>query len=1251
MQSVPANWGSIFSASHKTEYRFTINGVNYEGDDLKDTPVVSKPLLDKPAIGRCCTGSAKVKIYPKGTIPKAATVDVYCRLRKNADNTVTNWLPQGKYYVSSRSGKNLLEITCLDRMIKAGVTYRDKSAFVSWPQPMSAVVNEICSIMGVTLDARTQIKTGAGYTVDYPNDDVLISEILGMIGAAHGGNWIFTETGKLRLVVLASPAGDAVQILGRTHTGFVARGKTQTISRVILVDDAENEFTAGDDSGLTISAKCNYATQAIASTLCSAGGIPLENGCLTIPDAAFSKGLLSVGAATVANGKIDLQTASVLYGVTYEPYTLSGAYLNPAIELGDTLSVTDRDGTVHRVVVFSLDMSCTVSCTCSLSALIDDETEDEYPYITARDLTLKRTVRTDQTYYGNRINRSEGFVSELLVNDVLTARLTANASAFSMQSKEGNSWIDRIYFDNITGKYVITGDVTVQGLATFISGLATSGSTVINGGNITTGQIKSNSGNGFTIDLTNGTISVGNKDLNTALNAIDNEIVISASAQMFTKASGASSYSPASITLTAQSTNTLASYQWYKNNTALSGKTARTLTITPSDISGTSATYKVVGTDAGGQTYTDMMTIAKLADGSSGTPGTPGQDSYTAILSNEYVEIPVNVQRKPLEAGTYSCVVSVYKGLTAMTATKNTPTSGQFKVTPGTAPTGVTVAQNTAGTITLTVATNTAILDSSELSLTITVYGGITVNAKIAIHANMNDVTVTQQSSIEQNATNITLKVSKDSIISEINQSAEQITISASKVNLSGYVTFTNLSTSGQTTIDGGNIKTNTITATQIAASTITASEIAASTITGAKIASQTIEAGNIKSGTITATQIASGTITATQIASGTITATQLAASTITGAKIAANTIEASNIKASTITGAKIASQTIEASNIKTGTITATQIASGTITATQIATGTITATQLAASTITGAKIASNTIEASNIKASTITGAKIASNTIEASNIKAGAITAEKIASGAITANMITTGTMSADRISGGTIDANNVTITNLDVSNAHIQTMYAYSSSYRVVMKSVGTTTLYIGGDGSWNMQYVYLYCDSSLELGKWGTADWKYRILFDTSARVIRPQGQNTYAWDFGSSTYPFKNGYFTNLYVNGVAVTGGTPTISVLTGSGTYNTLTLNSSRQLVPGYSGTSSTYGISLGNSTYPFYDFYTFQAHIGTNSTSSKIGFFGVTPYAKQTVNKVSTSATASTIATKLNDLLTALKNYGLIASS
>ena len=46
------------------------------------------------------------------------------------------------------------------------------------------------------------------------------------------------------------------------------------------------------------------------------------------------------------------------------------------------------------------------------------------------------------------------------------------------------------------------------------------------------------------------------------------------------------------------------------------------------------------------------------------------------------------------------------------------------------------------------------------------------------------------ESSITQNANNITTKVSKDGVISSINQSAETIKISASKVNIEGAVTF-----------------------------------------------------------------------------------------------------------------------------------------------------------------------------------------------------------------------------------------------------------------------------------------------------------------------------------------------------------------------------------------------------------------------------------------------------------------------------
>ena len=64
-------------------------------------------------------------------------------------------------------------------------------------------------------------------------------------------------------------------------------------------------------------------------------------------------------------------------------------------------------------------------------------------------------------------------------------------------------------------------------------------------------------------------------------------------------------------------------------------------------------------------------------------------------------------------------------------------------------------------------------------------------------------------------------KVGDNEIISKINQTAEQIQIQASKVNLTGYITATNLATVGQTVINGGNITTGEISADRIQGGTL----------------------------------------------------------------------------------------------------------------------------------------------------------------------------------------------------------------------------------------------------------------------------------------------------------------------------------------------------------------------------------------------------------------------------------------------
>ncbi|URZ00595.1 hypothetical protein [Clostridium felsineum] len=66
-------------------------------------------------------------------------------------------------------------------------------------------------------------------------------------------------------------------------------------------------------------------------------------------------------------------------------------------------------------------------------------------------------------------------------------------------------------------------------------------------------------------------------------------------------------------------------------------------------------------------------------------------------------------------------------------------------------------------------------------------------------------------SDIEQNANNINLKVDKNGVISQINQTSEQITIDANKLNLNGLVKVSDLANSGSTTINGDNVTTGHI--------------------------------------------------------------------------------------------------------------------------------------------------------------------------------------------------------------------------------------------------------------------------------------------------------------------------------------------------------------------------------------------------------------------------------------------------------
>jgi len=101
------------------------------------------------------------------------------------------------------------------------------------------------------------------------------------------------------------------------------------------------------------------------------------------------------------------------------------------------------------------------------------------------------------------------------------------------------------------------------------------------------------------------------------------------------------------------------------------------------------------------------------------------------------------------------------------------------------------------------------------------------------------------------------------------------------------------------------------------------------------------------------------------------------------------------------------------------------------------------------------------------------------------------------------------------------------------------------------------------------------------------GARDLPYKIRFDSQSRIIRSENQGVY-WSLGNDTYPFD-----------ILVTRN---LTVSSGS--------------------------LRLGNS-------------------SASIGFFGATPTSKKTVNYASGSTVSDAI-TAINNLISALRSYGLI---
>ena len=168
-----------------------------------------------------------------------------------------------------------------------------------------------------------------------------------------------------------------------------------------------------------------------------------------------------------------------------------------------------------------------------------------------------------------------------------------------------------------------------------------------------------------------------------------------------------------------------------------------------------------------------------------------------------------------------------------------------------------------------------------------------------------NQINLTSGGDLEDSMTTINNKV--------INMTSSVSALNASVTNIqAGQAEFVKISdidgSKSTTIIDGGTIKTGTITALKLAANAVTAAKIASNAITAVKISSGAITTAKLAADAVTADKIAANAITAVKISSGAITSNELAVNSVTADKIAAGAITADKISANAITANKFAS-------------------------------------------------------------------------------------------------------------------------------------------------------------------------------------------------------------------------------------------------------------------------------------------------------------------------------------------------------
>ena len=308
--------------------------------------------------------------YRKLTFDTPPTGDLLTWLQANAvkqpDDTA--WIPKGTFWINTREEDplmNTVTLHCVDAMMFGEQDFiPEDSDLPPWNDETMRTVANMCvqkinaSTTGVNVvfDNPNDIQNTAPYILNAPPVGYTVRQILSGIAAAHGGNFIITPQNHLRFIPLI-PTDTEVDIQTNV-SNFTLSKKYEAFGQVV--------FNFESDDGSTVSA--------LYPDVDKPNGPVIETKMLGMTNSGY--------ATTIAQN-----VYNTIKTYLYSPYKASDAILNPAMELGDGLTINGL-----YTVIAVLDETCDGLYSANIEAPSYEETDYEFVYQTKSDKNLERKL-------------------------------------------------------------------------------------------------------------------------------------------------------------------------------------------------------------------------------------------------------------------------------------------------------------------------------------------------------------------------------------------------------------------------------------------------------------------------------------------------------------------------------------------------------------------------------------------------------------------------------------------------------------------------------------------------------------------------------------------------------------------------------------------------------------------------------------------------------------------------------------------